>query len=75
MLAAIKEMAEKNSSNSDTCTAEYLQACNMMFENGILSHQKIQSTSSTTLSNIEEGFKWFKNWKHGLQSEPGWYHN
>ena len=38
----IHEMDEKDDifCNSHLLTAEYLQACNMMFENGILSHER-----------------------------------
>ena len=72
MIAAIQEMAEKHDifCNSHLLTAEYLQACNMMFQNGILSHEKITSTSSKALSNMEEGMKWFFKWKEELQEEP-----
>ena len=72
MIAAIKEMAEKRESNSHTCTSEYLQACSMIFEYGILSHEKIQSATSRPLANMAEGMKWFYNWKEELQAEPGY---
>ena len=43
-------------------TVQYLQACNKMFENGILSHTPIKSTDSTVLHNIDEGFHFFMGW-------------
>ena len=49
----------------------YLEACNLIFENGILSHEMICSPESKVLLNIHEGMKWFINWKEELQKEPG----
>ena len=52
MIAAIREMAEKNAlGETHTLTADYLTACSMIFENGILSHQKITSINSKPLTN------------------------
>ena len=66
-------MAEKKEELREThlLTAEYLQACNLLFENGILSHEKITSVSSKALLNMAEGMKWFIKWKEELQDEPG----
>lgn len=65
-------MAEKRQSSSDTLTAEYLKACSLIFEYGILSHENIESTSSVLLSNMVEGVKWFHQWKEELmQTQPG----
>lgn len=73
MIAAIQEMVEKRQSSTDTLTAEYLKACSNIFENGILSHEKIESTSSTPLRNMAEGMKWFYQWKEELmQTHPGY---
>lgn len=76
MLAAIHEMAEKDeiTKQSHMCTAEYLEACNLIFENGILSHEMICSPKSKALANISEGMKWFFKWKQELQKEPGKYY-
>ena len=46
MLAAIKEMStyrDEVTKESHLETANYLDACNKLFENGILSHQIIDS--------------------------------
>ena len=73
MIAAICEMAEKKEECREAYlkTAEYLKACNLLFENGILSHEKITSISSKPLTNMAEGMKWFMKWKEELQHEPG----
>ncbi len=66
-------MAEKKEEFRDThsLTVEYLQACSLMFENGILSHDKMTSTSFKALSNMAKAMKWFEKWKEELQDEPG----
>ena len=52
------------------CIAENLEACNLIFEKGILSHETLCSPESKVLVNISEGMKWFFKWKE-LQKEPG----
>ena len=73
MIAAIREIAEKKIELRSTCTltAEYLQACSLLFETGILSHEMITSASSKPLINMAEGLKWFKKWKDVLVDKPG----
>ena len=62
MLAGIKEMA---SYKDEVNTAyhleafEYLDACNKLFERGILSHDLIDSQSFSVLHNMMEGMKHF----------------
>ena len=71
MIAAIHEMAQNMDDTSHLLTAKYLKACNMIFETGILSHERITSSNSTPLINLEQGLSWFLNWKRELQKEPG----
>ena len=58
VISEIKEFIQTNP--NDKCslelTVQYLQACNKMFENGILSHTAIKSADSVVLHNIDEGF-------------------
>jgi hypothetical protein len=51
--------------------SEFLKACHLIFEKGILSHEIILSSSSPCLSNISEGMKWFLKWKESVQEDPG----
>ena len=75
MLAAINELAEKDGydlmKEIHKQTAEYLQACNLVFENVILSHEMITTPYSTALINMEKGMKWFLEWKEEAQKDPG----
>ena len=66
MIAAIREVADKTSAETHKLTADYLTACSFIFENGILSHEKVTSKNSTPLINIAEGLKWFLKWKEEL---------
>jgi hypothetical protein len=50
--------------------SEFLKACHLIFEKGILSHEIILSSSSPCLSNISEGMKWFLKWKESVQEDP-----
>lgn len=44
------------------CALLYLEACNKIFENGFLSHDKILNMDSRILKNIDEGYTFFQNW-------------
>ena len=75
MLSAIKEMASYKDEVNKAClleTFKYLDACNKLFERGILSHDLINSLSSPVLQNMTEGFSYFERWHETLcQSETG----
>jgi len=43
-------------------TAEYLQACHLIFKRGILSMKIIRSKESPVICNIKRGFQFFANW-------------
>ena len=73
MLSAIRELADKRDfSESHTATGDYLDACNRMFETGILSHSKIIYQQSHVLVNLHTGFNHFFQWHEALQAScPG----
>lgn len=50
-------------------TIEYLEACNQLFERGILGHVRIWSGDSVILQNMEKGYKFFSSWLDGLLTE------
>ena len=65
VISEIKEFihtANPHNKCSVELTIQYLQACNKMFENGILSHTAIKNTDSIILHNIDEGFHFFMGW-------------
>ena len=38
---------------------KYLQSCNLLFENGMLSHKKVKNLRSPPLANIKKGYDFF----------------
>ena len=43
------------------CTLKYLEACNKVFENGLLSHERVTNLESEVLKSIMEGYNFFVN--------------
>ena len=40
----------------------YLEACNKIFERGLLSHDKVASTDCQVVRNIHEGYQFYTKW-------------
>ena len=47
-------------------TLKYLEACNKMFEKGLLSHEKVCTIDSKVMQSIQEGYSFFVNWHESL---------
>lgn len=52
-------------------TTEYLEACNLLFERGFLSHDRIRGINSDIIKNINKGYHYFSGWltdliEHGM---------
>ncbi len=66
MISALQEHARKTPQPADApmveMTSEYLEACHLIFEKGILSHMTISTKYQRVLENIKEGFSFFKEW-------------
>ena len=45
--------------SSVTITANYLEACNLIFERGILSTQRVKGMNSPVVENKKDGFQFF----------------
>lgn len=43
-------------------TLAYLEACHLLFEQGLLSHERIRSLDSDVLRNISKGYEYFSGW-------------
>ena len=75
MLSAIGDFGGSNP-ESHAAAAEYLEACNKIFERGILSHSKIMDLQSPALINIRSEFSYFQQWHRHLQETcPGVIYN
>ena len=49
------------------CTLHYLEACNKLFERGLLSHERVTSEKCELLRNIDEGMSFFHKWLNCLK--------
>ena len=47
-------------------TLAYLKACNLLFEQGFLSHDRIRSMDCDTMKNINKGFEYFSGWLNSI---------
>ena len=47
----------------------YLEACNKLFENGFLTHQRIFDLDSCVLRSIHEGYTYFCKWYDELSAK------
>lgn len=43
-------------------TLSYLEACNKIFERGLLSHDKVTTSDCQVVLNIQEGYNFFTKW-------------
>ena len=61
MLSVIKEIAENrpDEKKEHMETYKFLKACNLLFEEGILSEKPITSLSSPILVNMRDGYGQF----------------
>ena len=65
MISAIHEIADLNDGvlqKSRLATAKYLEACSLIFEQGILSHSIIDRDNQVVLDNMKKGFSYFNEW-------------
>ena len=53
---------ECSDSFSTKLTLSYLEACNKIFEQGLLSHNKVTSPDCQVVLNIREGYQFFTKW-------------
>ena len=63
VLAELKEYQATNQNDRPVYyTIQYLDACNKLFEQGLLSHKKIKVRDQEILAKMEEGFLFFMGW-------------
>jgi len=64
MIAAIQELAKEPNQESAKSVADFLEACNLIFEKGLLSKRRINSMNSPAIQNIKKGMAFFEKWCH-----------
>lgn len=60
--AVLTELHANQDSPSVKYTLKYLTACNMMFERGLLSHERVSSHDTKVIDNISSGYSFFSDW-------------
>ena len=70
VLSELYEYINRSPVPSDAASAcythEYLEACNQLFENGLLSHAKVCDIQGDVLVSIWKGYKYFEKWHDDL---------
>lgn len=66
MIAVVKDLSEEPTGNQDSAklVANYLEACNLIFESAILSQCRINSLNSTVIHNIKKGMDFCEKLSH-----------
>lgn len=64
MISAIQELAKEPDQGSVKPVAQFLEACNLIFEKGLLSKRRISSMNSPVIQNIKKGMSFFEKWCH-----------
>lgn len=63
MISALRGYSESQPMLPDATsvkkTADYLEACNQIFERGILSRQRVKGMNSPVIENMKDGFQFF----------------
>ena len=65
----VSENPTASDANSVKLTLKYLEACNKIFEKGLLSHKRITSVDSEILTSIKTGFHYFVSWHKDLAAK------
>ena len=70
VIAELKEYATATPPPSDAkevlCVVDFLEACNKMFERGLLGHVRIPTYPNQILTNMKEGYSFFTRWLDSL---------
>lgn len=63
MMAAVKDLASTASDvGPNQNVVDFLEACNLLFEQGMLSRRRINYKNSPVLTNIKKGTAFFEQW-------------
>jgi len=63
MIAALKDLSSSGTYvEASTKTGEYFDACNLLFEQGLCSHRRVNNKDSSVLENIKKGMSFFEQW-------------
>ena len=75
MIASIQELSKEPSQESAKPAASFLEACNLLFEKGLLSNHRINSLRSPAIENIKKGMAFFEKWCHSHEETGNFRHS
>ena len=64
MIAAVQDLSGDPNQESAIPIASFLDACNLIFENGFLSSRRVRSMDGVVIKNIKKGMAFFEEWCH-----------
>ena len=72
-MTELKSYTQRSPPPCDTpmvmATLKYLTACNQLFEQGFLSHEKVSADNTKVLDSIKMGYSFFSSWLKSLLDE------
>ena len=74
MISAIKELSKEPIQESAKPAANFLEACNLIFEKGLLNKRRINSMNSSVIQNIKKGMAFLEKWCHSHE-QTGEFNN
>ena len=75
MVAAIQELSKEPNHENVKPAASIHEACNLLFEKGLLSNRRINSLHSPVIENIKKGMAFFKKWCHSHEKTGNFWHS
>lgn len=64
MISAIEKLSREPNQENSKPVANFLEACNLIFEKGLLNKRRINSMNSSVIQNIKKGMAFFEKWCH-----------
>ena len=58
----ISKNLQPSEAPSVRCTLKYLTGCNMLFERGLLSHDRVHAKDTRVIQNVKKGYSFFSDW-------------
>ena len=74
MISAIEELSREPNQENAKPVANFLEACNLIFEKGLLNKRRINSMNSSVIQNIKKEMAFFEKWCHSHEETGEFTH-
>lgn len=74
MISAIEKLSREPNQENSKPVANFLEACNLIFEKGLLNKRRINSTNSSVIQNIKKEMAFFEKWCHSHEQTGEFTH-